>query len=196
MLCFGPSEGRQPTFVLLEEWIRRSSDLPREAALATLATRYFASHGPATLQDFAWWSGLLMSDARAGIEEAGAGLVAERHDGRSYWVAPGTPVAQWRRPAAALLPPWDEYLVAYRDREAALGHLPASYGTLGMIVGKSLLVVDGRVRGSWARTLAASTVEVTLESWTPMRGPERSPARKAVERYGRFLGGTGKIRIQ
>ena len=60
LLCLGPREGRQPTFVLLDDWIPRSRDLPREEALAVLATRYFASHGPATLQDFTWWSGLTM----------------------------------------------------------------------------------------------------------------------------------------
>ena len=188
LLCFGPREGRQPTFVLLEDWIPRSPDMPRDAALAALAGRYFASHGPATLQDFAWWSGLLVKDAQAGIEEAGAQLVHETRDGRSFWAAPAMPAGKWRRPAAALLPPWDEYLVAYRDRNAALGHLPRSDGRLTMVVGNSLVVIDGRVRGSWKRTLTPSTVTVTLDFWTPVSGPGRRAATRAAERYGRFLG--------
>jgi winged helix DNA-binding protein len=196
LLCFGPREGRQPAFVLFEEWIPRSRDLPRDAALATLAARYYTSHGPATLQDFAWWSGLLVKDAQAGIEEAGSQLAKETHGGRSYWVAAAAPEGKWRRPAAALLPPWDEYLVAYKDRDAALGHLPAgNEHRLTMVVGKSLIVIDGRVRGTWQRTLAPSKVTVTLDFWTPMSSSERRAITKAAERYGRFLGKPAEIRI-
>jgi hypothetical protein len=37
--------------------------LAREEALAELSERYFTSHGPASLQDFTWWSGLTVADA-------------------------------------------------------------------------------------------------------------------------------------
>ena len=193
-LCFGPREGRQPTFVLLEDWISRSPDLLRDAALATLAARYFASHGPATLRDFAWWSGLLVRDAQAGIEAAGSQLVRETHNGRSLWAAPATPAGKWRRPAAALLPPWDEYLVAYKDRDSALGHLPANDDRSRMIVGNALIVIDGRVRGSWKRTLTPSA-RVTLDFWTPASDRDRRAAARAAERYGRFLGKPIEIKI-
>src|SRR5262249_28767550 len=63
----GGGGGRQQTFALLAEWAPTAKPLEREAALAELARRYFSSHGPATLQDFAWWSGLPMADARAGL---------------------------------------------------------------------------------------------------------------------------------
>jgi hypothetical protein len=187
-LCFGPREGRQPTFVLLEDWIPRSQDPPRDAALAALAIRYFASHGPATLQDFAWWSGLLVKDAQAGIGEAGSQLIREARDGRTFWVAPAAPAGKWRRPVAALLPQWDEYLVAYKDRDAALGHLPGDDSRLTMMVGNAQIIIDGRVRGIWKRMLAPSGVKVTVTFWTTATDADRRAARKAAERYGRFLG--------
>ena len=188
LICFGPREGRQPTFVLLEEWIPRSPDVSRDAALAELARRYFASHGPATLQDFAWWSGLLVKDAQAGIEEAGAQLVRENSGGRSRWVASTAAAGKWRRPVAALLPQWDEYVVAYKDREAALGHLPPNDERLRMVVGNGLLIIDGRVRGKWKRTLGPSAVKVAIEFWGRATDADRRAVTKAAARYGRFLG--------
>jgi hypothetical protein len=189
LLCFGPRQGKQPTFVLLDDWVPASADRRRDEALAVLATRYFASHGPATLRDFVWWSGLRVKDAQAGIEEAGSRLVQEKRDGRSFWLAPARPAGKWPRPAAALLPPWDEYLVAYKDRDAALGHLPAGNDhRLTMVVGNSLMIIDGRVRGTWKRTLAPSKVTVTLEFWTAVTDRDRRAATEAAERYGRFLG--------
>ena len=67
-VCFGPRRGKQPTFVLLDEWVPNPRRLGRDEALAELGGRYFRSHGPATEYDFAWWSGLPVSEARASIE--------------------------------------------------------------------------------------------------------------------------------
>jgi hypothetical protein len=194
LLCFGPRQGSQPTFVLLDDWIPASADRPRDQALAELATRYFASHGPATLRDFVWWSGLLVRDAQAGISEAGSALVHEKRDGQSFWAAPATGPGKWPRPAAALLPPWDEYLVAYKDREAALGHLPATDDRQKMVVGNPLIIVDGRVRGTWKRALSPSTVKVTVDFWTRVSGAERRAVEKAAADHARFIGKT--LRMQ
>jgi hypothetical protein len=188
VLCYGPRQGRQPTFVLLDEWVPPSREKPREVALAELASRYFASHGPATIHDFAWWSGLLVADARAGIEEAGAELVKETIAGRSWWSASATPAHSRTGPVAALLPPWDEYLVAYKDRAASVGHLAQEETRVRYAVGNSLIVVDGRVCGAWRRTLTPLAVRVSLEFWTRGTPAERRAAAKAASRYARFLG--------
>jgi hypothetical protein len=187
-LCHGPRRGRQPTFVLLDEWVPASPGRPREAALAELASRYFASHGPATLHDFAWWSGLLLPDARAGIEGAGARLVKETIAGRRWWSALSPPTRSPAGPVAALLPPWDEYVVAYKDRAAALGHLPQEDARVRYAVGNWLVVVEGRVVGSWRRTLTPHSVRVRVEFWTRVTPAERRAVREAAARYARFLG--------
>jgi hypothetical protein len=190
LVCFGPREGRQPTFVLLDEWVPASPAVPRGAALAALATRYFASHGPATAHDFAWWSGLPLEDARAGIETAGSRLVKETIDGRSWWSAPSSPARTRaaRTPVAALLPPWDEYVVAYIERAAALGHLPQDDARVKYAVGQSLVLVDGRVVGAWRRTLAPATVRVSVEPWSRVTAAERRAVAEATARYARFQG--------
>ena len=190
LICCGPREGAQPTFVLLEEWVPRPIDLERDEALATLALRYFGGHGPATLHDFAWWSGLRVAEARRAIEAAGPGLVEERRDEASTWVAADAPQAprRARTRAAALLPPWDEFLVAYRDRTAPTRELPAELSNPLQYLGKPVLLVDGQVRGTWRRETRRAAVRVTLEVWSPLEERERREVERAVARYGEFLG--------
>ena len=188
LICFGPRKGKQATFVLLEEWLPPSRDLSREEALTILAERYFASHGPATVHDFAWWTGLLIKEAQEAIAAAGSALVSESSEGRRWLAAAGPPPSARARPrAAVLLPPWDEYVVAYKDRSAALDRPVGPVDRL-YAIGLSLIVIDGRVRGSWRRALAGSTARVHLGFWTRVTREERRAVEKAAQRYGRFLG--------
>ena len=188
LICHGPRRERQPTFVLLEEWIRASKSPSREEALATLATRYFSSHGPATLADFTWWTGLRVKEAQQAIAEAGARLSKETRDGRSWWSGARAPVRRVRRGGAVLLPPWDEYIVAYRDREAAVGHLSNYAEQRLKTVGTSLVLIDGRVRGAWKIAARARAARFVPEYWTSMTSAEKRTVRDAALRHARFFG--------
>ncbi len=94
LICFGPRQGKQHTFVLLDEWLPNSKSLSREESLAELAHRYFTGHGPATIQDYIWWSGLPAADARAGLEMVKSQLTHEELDGQTYWFSPSSPAPQ------------------------------------------------------------------------------------------------------
>ena len=121
VICLGPMEGRQQTFVLLEEWVPASGKLAREEAIVELALRYFTSHGLANVHDFAWWAGLTVSDAKAGLEGAKPGLTAMAAVGRECWLgSDGYPDHSPPSAAAFLLPGFDEYLLGYRDRTDVL----------------------------------------------------------------------------
>ncbi len=121
VLCFGPREGKRPTFVLLDEWVPPAAPLSRDEALALLARRYLASHGPATAHDLAWWAGLTVGGATRAIDSVRTELAAEQVEGRTYWrLRSAAAVRGVSR--AFLLPAWDEYTVAYRHR----GHLVAA----------------------------------------------------------------------
>ena len=162
-------------------------DLAPDEALGTLAERYFASHGPARLQDFAWWSGLYAQEAQRAVAIAGAKLRQERRRSTTWFSGAEERPRGLRRPLAMILPPWDEYLVAYRDRSAAVGHLSGERGKRGDLVGKPLLIVDGRVRGAWRRSLGPTTVRVELDPWTPLSTAERDAAERAAARYAEFM---------
>ncbi|MCK6694376.1 MAG: winged helix DNA-binding domain-containing protein, partial [Thermoanaerobaculia bacterium] len=119
VVCSGPRREKQHTYALIDERIPSGKPLRKEEALAELARRYFHSHGPATLQDYSWWSGLPAAEARAGLEMAKPGLICEKIEGKEYWFK----VPGMQAPASTsihFLPAFDEFMVAYTDRRAAL----------------------------------------------------------------------------
>lgn len=187
LLCFGPREGKQQTFTLLEEWLPSSRTLARADALGELARRYFRSHGPATVHDFAWWSGLTVTDARAGLECVRSELESEDVDGRTFWFA-DSPAVRGGAGTAYLLPPWDEFTVAYRDRTDILDPKHAKRVNNGGGVLSPVIVLRGVVVGTWQRTIKKDTVTVKPALFRALDRVGREAIAKAVDRYARFLG--------
>jgi hypothetical protein len=191
LLCFAARQGKQQTFALLEEWVPPARSLARDEALAELAESYFSSHGPATLQDFTWWSGLTAADAKAAIELARPRLEREVVEGRVCWfaaAAPGVgPTASPASPMAYLLPAFDEYTVAYKDRSAVLD--PAHDDLVsGNGIFYPILVLDGQVAGTWKRAFKKGAVVIALSPFAPLKKKQRQAVAVAAERYGAFLG--------
>ncbi|HEX6348810.1 MAG TPA: winged helix DNA-binding domain-containing protein [Candidatus Dormibacteraeota bacterium] len=186
LLVSGPRQGLQHTHRLLDAPARR---LSREEALAELTLRYFTGHGPAQVQDCAWWSGLTIADIRRGLDLVGTALVAEDIGGKRYWQAPDAPAARVPPHTVHLLPNYDEYVVAYRDRSAALDPargVDLAPFPMGSILAHTVLL-DGQVWGGWKRRQAGREVVVELGALDVM-GPEDSAALQgAAERLGRFL---------
>ena len=187
LLCFGPRQGKQPTFVLLEEWIPQGGGKTRQAGLAELAQRYFNSHGPATLEDFSWWSGLTKNEARLALELGGGRLAVETWQGVKRWVAAGPDRPAGSGRSAQLLPAFDEYLVGYQDRDAVLDprrvwQINAGGGLLSPVI-----VIDGQVCGTWKRSLKKDKV-IVQPNWFGPAGAGASDAFEAAAgRYARFL---------
>ncbi len=177
-ICSGPRRGAQFTYGLLAERAPQATVLPRDEACARLGQRYFRSHGPATVRDFAWWSGLTMAEARRGAEAAGAGEVL---------TAP--PTRQRVAGAHFLLPNYDEYLIAYKDRDAVLD--PARARNLGIFSAVEFphqVVADGQVAGSWQRVVTATSARVTLRWHALPTARQQAAIAAEAARLGRFLG--------
>ncbi|HEY8459727.1 MAG TPA: winged helix DNA-binding domain-containing protein [Blastocatellia bacterium] len=187
-ICFGAREGKQHTFALLDEWAPKAKRMSRDESLAELARRYFTSHGPATLQDFVWWSGLTTADARAGLEMAKRELTHESVNGQIYWLAPSPPVTKDSSPAAHLLPAFDEYLVAYKDRSAALDPAYTKQVNPGNGLLAPAIVVDGQIVGTWKRTLKKDALVISPSPFTKLTRAETRAFAEAANRYGKFLG--------
>lgn len=190
LLCFGAREGRQQTFALLDEWSPPAAGktLEREEALAELAGRYFESHGPATLQDFAWWSGLRAEDARAGLEMVKSRLVREEIDGRVYWLAAPARGSKGRTPRVHLLPAYDEYTVAYKDRSAILNPARAGEASHGQGILNAVIVSDGQVVGTWKRAFGKDAVVITPSPFRKFSEAETRAFDEAAGRYRKFQG--------
>lgn len=186
VICSGPRAGKQFTYALLEERVPKAPRLDRDAALSELARRYFNSRGPASVHDFARWSGLTVTDARAGLEAVKADLEAVAVDGGTQWAPPLTAGAQ-AAPAAFLLSVYDEYVSGYKDR-SAIGS-PRYWGTLEAL-GNALhfiIVVDSQILGTWKRTFKKDMVSIELAPFRRLSAVERRAVLEAAERYRAFL---------
>lgn len=189
VICFGPRRGKQQTFTLLEEWAPKVRHLESEAALAELTLRYFKGHGPATLPDFVWWSGLKVSDAKAGLAMVSSQLASLTVNEQVYWMQPDIASLGKKTAMVNLLPGFDEYLLGYRDRSAALDPLHAQKiqpGSNGVFA--STIVVNGRVAGTWRRVLTKKSVKIVTNLFRPLNKAEARGLEEAIGRYCVFLG--------
>jgi hypothetical protein len=196
LLCYGARAGKQPTFALLDEWAPAAKSLPHDQALARLALRYFTSHGPATIQDFMWWSGLTTKEAKAGLAAIEGQLKHARIGEQEYYFAHELPDASTKAHDAFLLPPFDEFLVAYRDRSAALDPqynnliVPGGNGIFNPIV-----VIGGRVVGTWKRVFKGDSVVITFSPFEAFSKAQASAIEPVAERYSQFVGKRAVIKI-
>jgi hypothetical protein len=187
VICNGPRRGNQPTYALLEERVPPAKSIDRDEALARLARRYFTSHGPATVKDYVWWSGLTLRDARAGLDLAGSSLVHDAVGGFTYWAADRRTPKTVASPAAYLLPNYDEYLIAHKDR-----HLVVSRGSGDGVTRIKdpfvhHVVIDGRLAGSWTRTVKAGAVAVECAMYGRPNAEAARALDAAAARLGKFL---------
>jgi hypothetical protein len=183
VICSGPRRGKQFTYALIGERAPYQRQLTGDEALEELTRRFLRSHGPATVRDYVWWSGLKTADARRGMAMAAA--TSAEQDGVTYWS-----IGREGRGSASgvhLLPIYDEYLVSYRDR-VAVPHGPSYIRCGSTLVGfRHALVIDGQVAGTWRPHPGGNGLAVVV---TPMRQLSRDERRgidAAVARYGRFL---------
>jgi hypothetical protein len=186
LICFGPPQGKQQTFVLLDEWLPGARRLARDEALAELARRYYTGHGPATVHDLVWWSGLTVGEVREAIALAGSALVKETVGKTAYWTGEGAPGPVEGSPASSvhLLPGFDEYLLGYKERSAMLDpqHVERTHpGSNGVF--RPVLVVDGRVAGTWQRTLRKKGVRLAVTPFAPLDDAVRPALAAAAARY-------------
>jgi hypothetical protein len=188
IICSGPRRGKQFTYALLDERVPPAAPKSRDEAVLELTRRYFATRGPATAHDFAWWSGLTVADARRGTEMAGAALEREVIDDRAYWSDPSVRTPSWRAPKVFLLPNYDELFIGLKDR-SALGKRLDSHAlvTGGDALIAYVIAVDGQLVGGWKRTLTKDSVAIALRLLTRLSPAERRALDVAARRHGEFL---------
>lgn len=193
-ICSGPRRGAHHTYLPLDGRVPPAPQRSREGDVAELVLRYFTSHGPATLRDFAWWSGLTIGDARAGLAAVGDLLTTAPDDTGALWItaadAPaGDAVAG--SSGALLLGTYDEALVAYRDlrnvhadgrADNALLHRP--------------IVIDGITTGGWTRRLTRREVAIDAALEGTPSARQRAALARAADRFGAFLGLPARLEIR
>ena len=189
VITSGGRRGKQFTYALLDERAPQARGLDRDEALAELTRRYFTGHGPASMQDFIWWSGLSAADVRAGLDMAAADLSHEEIDGKTYWFAASLPAAANSSPSVYLLPIYDEYIIGYTDRSAVFevpDTKPSNPGNA--ILFNPTLIIDGRVCGRWKRSFSKGQVLLEVNPIAKLSSLEEGALAEAIERYAKFHG--------
>jgi hypothetical protein len=176
----------QNTWTLLDDHVPNPRHLERDAALDEIARRFLTARGPATDRDLAWWTGLTLTDVRAAVARVSDEFDRLEIDGVTYLARPGLEEAA---PGIHLLPGFDEYLLGYADRTAQLAGHPLTDvvpGGNGMFL--STIVENGRVAGTWRRTVKPKGVEIVLAPWRPLTATARRGVERAAVRYAEYLG--------
>lgn len=186
IICSGPRRGKQFTYMLLDERVPKTKVLDRDDALAALTKRYFFSHGPAQIQDLVWWSGLTTTDAKRGIELNEDHITSEVIDGKTYWFK-SLQESDATSQTVFLLPAFDEYFVAYKDRSAILDPKYAKHLNAGGGMVNGSLVVRGKMVGGWKRTFQNNGVVISVELYEKIAAVHKRGIKEAAKRYGQFL---------
>jgi hypothetical protein len=197
IVCSGPRRGKQHTWALLEERAPQAPDLPRDEALGELAQRYFTSHGPATAKDFATWASLTLEDVRAAVGAAGQTLRREELGGLVLWLDAGAPrrTPALRSPLVRLVQGYDEYLMGYTETKHVIAPPGRAWSAADRPLASLVVLLDGRVAGSWRRSIKRDDVVVEVTLLEPFDDARRAALEAEADRYAAFLGLRPVVRL-
>lgn len=196
VVCSGARRGKEQTYALIHERVAPAPMPAREEQLALLARRYFISHAPATLQDFAWWSGLKTGDAKTALEMIKPELKSFQLDALTYWMPKEMELPEAAAKSLYLLPAFDEFLISYKERGASIdpAHTPKVFTVNGIF--KPVVVVNGRVAGIWTKTEKRQHVELQADLFTKLSDKELSEMEHATARFGAYLGKNAQVSLK
>lgn len=187
IVCNGVMKGKEQTYALLDEKVPKGLVLSREEALANLLKIYFSSHAPATIQDFQWWSGLSMTDARAGIQSIKNELDEAQIDGKTYYFSrniESPPIED----SVILLPAFDEYCVSYKDRSAIFDPKWHKQAITSNGIFKPIIVINGKVEGIWKRSIKKNIVLIETTFFDPQIKVNLDKLNHSAQQFGNFVG--------
>jgi hypothetical protein len=188
LICSGRKRGNQFTYALMEDRVAQKLSFSGEAALAEISARYFKSRGPATIQDFSWWSGLSMADARKSVLLNRSQLSKKVLDGQTYWFVVREEEEQ-QPPIAHLLPSFDEYALAYKNRQLLCSPELAEHSGKG--ISKPLIVMHGKIAGTWKRTEKKDKLRMEFKPLVPFDKNRYQAVLEVAEGYARFVNKKG-----
>jgi hypothetical protein len=191
LICHGETRGKETTYVLLKGWGGGHGPAGRDELLGRLAGRYLGSHAPATRQDFAWWSGLGAAEARQAIESTPSAASFE-YAGVEYWLTRELCDEDVPR-GAHLLPPFDGYLMGYRDRDLVLDPANARRVNAGGGLPKPTVLLDGRVAGVWRRESTRSGMAIEVAFFDDPGSRERQLVEAAASLFGEYSGSGAQV---
>lgn len=190
IICNGPRQGKQFTYSLIDERVSPTQPLTQEEALSQLALRYFTTRGPATMQDFVWWSGLTIKEAKIGIANLPPYFVHIKIDGQEHIFAPGNPKEPEHPTHSFLMPDYDEYGIAYKNRDFIL--LPKDKVVANVekhsFPFNRMVIINGKTVGTWQRTVKNKEINVEVAPFYTLNEQENAIIAESINRFKTFFG--------
>lgn len=188
IVCSGEDKGGKYTYMLLEERVAPVPEITKDEALARLARSYFRSHAPAVLQDFIWWSGLSVSEAKQAIYLIEPELTAEQWNGRTWYIHDACRTRGKVSGSLHLLPSYDEYLLGYKDRTDVLPleHYPKAFTNNGLFY--PVVLHSGHVIGNWNKSASKKRPLVEHSCFRNHDSIDEEVMNREKERFIRFIG--------
>ena len=206
LLCQGPPRGNNITFTDPTRWLGDAAgggagpDPDPDEAMATVLARFLDVHGPATREDLARWLGITPKAARVVLAAHADELVEVQVDGQAAWMtADGAAAAAESDPPSGvhLLPGFDPYVLAplsHRAHTIPEGRIDAVSRTAGWI--SPVLLVDGRVAGTWEPTTAGDVTTLTITPFHRLpRAVVTAANRHTQARYAALLGPEVRVEV-
>jgi hypothetical protein len=192
IICSGKIKEKQTTYALLNERVEKPTPLKKEEALFKLASKYFESHCPATLQDFGWWSGLSISDAKHALELIKNKFISQKINVQEYWFPNSFSIPKKFKESIFLLPAFDEFLISYKDRSAAviLEHQKKAFSNNGIFW--PVIIINGKAVGIWKREIKKDKIIIETNFFYQQNRNEKQ-IQKAAEKFGYFLNHKAEI---
>lgn len=187
IICSGTDRNGKPTYALLDERVPQTEELPKEEALAKLATLYFRSHSPASFEDFHWWSGLSVTEARTAVESIRTDLITEPFKTQNLLLHADYKEHAGNTDILHFLPAYDEYLISYKDRSAVLEkeHQAKAHNSYGIF--QPVILHNGKITGNWKRSLKKGNLTIDTSFFDQNSSVNSEIIKKAQNRYKDFF---------
>ena len=186
LLCSGVMQGREATWALLSERVPTIRSLTPDEALKQLAVKYFRSHSPASLEDFAWWSGLSKTQCRKALTLIANEVEEIKVEEETMYLYHNTPDCSDYAGMVLLLPPYDEYLIGYKSRWVALEkkHTAKAHNNFGIF--KPVILHEGRVVGNWKASIDKQGANLITELFAEKSKVKQQSLQDAINQFMEF----------
>ena len=188
IITSGPMKGKQFTYALVDERVTKTKEISREESLAELSLKYFQSHGPAQIKDFAWWSGLTIKDVNEGLSMVSSKLSNIALNGKTYWFSKDTENIEENFQKVFLLSVYDEYFIGYTDRSNILKEEYRKVLPVGNALLTSLVIINGQVEGTWKRKISKNSVEFRVLPFKKINLRIKEAVEEETKKYAGFFG--------
>ena len=187
IICSGEDRGSKCTYALLEERVPLMPELTKDESLARLARSYFRSHSPAVLQDFIWWSGLSVSDAKQAVYLIASELTTEQWKEQTWYIHDTCRTRGKLSGHIHLLPSYDEYLLGYKDRTDVLPleHYSKAFTNNGLFF--PIVLHNGQVIGNWDKSVKKKSVDLKYSWFRQVADMNEETLERERQKFTRFL---------